>query len=360
MTPFERPIRPDDVGELIDLSVEGSPGTDSMAALQREGIAALYDVLCEHPCAYLADEVGMGKTYQALGLVALLWHERPDARVLFLSPRQNLQVKWVDEYRRFFASNYRRAQGLGDDRASSVLFREPVHRPVLYDNLRSWTPSIGMTDRVAPFLRHTSFTRPVYVRAEELADIPRLRARTRQRLRGWGLFDVSIPARLTATNASPVLNFAFADAVNARLSAESAAAPYFDLVVVDEAQCLRNPDNQTNGVLFRILRGQVRKWLFMSATPAHGGPGDLPTVLNHYPDLGELLDPALADDLAALQRAIRPILVRRPRRYLTVGGEVGKDSYRRHDPEGWGVRDPEMSPLATLAMGLVQKGVDGY
>ena len=76
-----------------------------MAEMQLQGIASIYNILCKHGFAYLADEVGMGKTYQALGLVALLWNEKPDARVLFISPRQNLQVKWHGDYIRFFASN---------------------------------------------------------------------------------------------------------------------------------------------------------------------------------------------------------------------------------------------------------------
>ena len=113
MTPFHSSIRPDDIAELIDLTVKDKPDTASMAAMQRDGVAALYNILCEYPLAYLADEVGMGKTYQALALAAVVWNEKETARILFISPRQNLQVKWVDDFRRFFASNYRRSQGLG-------------------------------------------------------------------------------------------------------------------------------------------------------------------------------------------------------------------------------------------------------
>ena len=162
MTPFTGPITPDDVEELIDFTVPDKD-TKSMAEMQCEGVAALYNILCEGPVAYLADEVGMGKTYQALGLAALVWNQKPQARILFVSPRQNLQEKWVDDYKRFFASNYRRAQKMGDDLVTSVLFGQPVHRPVQFDNLRSWSPTIGMPEQIAPFLRHTSFTRPVFI-----------------------------------------------------------------------------------------------------------------------------------------------------------------------------------------------------
>lgn len=359
MKPFTRRVRPENVGELVDLTVVDDADTQSMAEMQLQGIAAIYNILCKHGFAYLADEVGMGKTYQALGLVALLWNEKPDARVLFISPRQNLQVKWYGDYNRFFASNYRRKQGLGDDRAASVLFGEPVHRPVLFHNLRSWIPAIGMPERIAPFVRHTSFTRPIYLTSKDLDDMDEVWDRTSQQLRSWGLFEVERPRRLSSGNASELLNLAFAEALNAKLTAEADEGAYFDLVIVDEAQCLRNPDNQTNRVLFAALRDHVKKWLFMSATPAHGGPEDLPTILNHYPNGGEVLAPNLVDNLPAMQEALRSFLVRRQRRYRTgfTASMVRKDEYRSHDAEGWGVRDDEMSALGTLATGLVQKGL---
>lgn len=359
MKPFTQFVYPSDVGELIDLTVVGDPDTRSMADMQVEGIAAIYNIMCGRRFAYLADEVGMGKTYQALGLAALVWNEKPGARILFISPRQNLQVKWYDDYLRFFASNYRRRQGLGDDRSASVLFGQPLHRPVLFHNLRSWTPAIGMPERIAPFIRHTSFTRPVYLTSRDLGNMDALWRRTNQQLRSWGLFDVKRPRGLSADSASEQLNLVFAGALNAKLSDEAGGQPYFDLAIIDEAQCLRNPCNQTNQVLFAALKGHVDRWLFMSATPAHGGPADLPTILNHYPECGEVLDPELIQDLPAMQEVLQTFLVRRQRRYHTMPKPtfVGKDKYRNHDLDGWGVRDGEMSALGTLAMGLVQKGL---
>ncbi len=360
MIPFTHPVRPENVAELIDLTVEGDPNTKSMASLQLDGIAALYNILCEKPFAYLADEVGMGKTYQALGLAALLWNEQPNARILFLSPRQNLQIKWLGDYKRFFASNYRRQQGNGDDRVASVLFGEPLKRPVLYHNLRGWSASIGNPDPIAPFLRHTSFTRPIYLHAEELCN-PRMSwERARQQLRSCGMYDVTRPEKLPTDNPSLLLNLTFAQALNGKLSLAADGQPYFDLVIIDEAQCLRHPENQTNQVLFEILKGQVRRWLFMSATPAHGGPRDLPTVLNHYPECGEVLKPELVSNLPALQDALQAFLVRRQRKYRKGSPPrlVGKDCYRKHERSKWSVRDEEMSVLETLSMGLVQKGLD--
>jgi hypothetical protein len=65
---------------------------------------ALYNRLADRRLAWLADEVGMGKTYVALGVVALLRHQNPDARVLFIVPSGRLQVKWRKEIALFTRS----------------------------------------------------------------------------------------------------------------------------------------------------------------------------------------------------------------------------------------------------------------
>jgi len=62
MTLFSDSITPCDVEELIDFTVPGNEETKSMATMQRKGVAALYNILCDGHVAYLADEVGMGKT----------------------------------------------------------------------------------------------------------------------------------------------------------------------------------------------------------------------------------------------------------------------------------------------------------
>ena len=60
---------------------------------------------------YLADEVGMGKTYIALAVVALLRYFNPSLRVLFICPSGNVQEKWYGrEYRNFIRQNVKVAQ----------------------------------------------------------------------------------------------------------------------------------------------------------------------------------------------------------------------------------------------------------
>ena len=49
----------------------------------------------------------MGKTYVALGALALFRHFDPGFRVLVIAPRENIQRKWMKELRNFVRNNVR-------------------------------------------------------------------------------------------------------------------------------------------------------------------------------------------------------------------------------------------------------------
>ena len=51
-------------------------GDNSIPDLQTKGVTALCKILQKQQYAYLADEVGMGKTYQAIGVIAMLLKEK--------------------------------------------------------------------------------------------------------------------------------------------------------------------------------------------------------------------------------------------------------------------------------------------
>ena len=60
---------------------------------------------------YIADEVGLGKTYVALGIASLLRHFASIDRMgiykdVILVPKQNLQYKWIKEINNFIKHNY--------------------------------------------------------------------------------------------------------------------------------------------------------------------------------------------------------------------------------------------------------------
>ena len=62
----------------------------------------------ENNIIYIADEVGLGKTYIALGIITLFRHfnKRKEHHDLIIVPKQNLQVKWEKELGLFLDQNY--------------------------------------------------------------------------------------------------------------------------------------------------------------------------------------------------------------------------------------------------------------
>ena len=63
----------------------------------------------ENNALYIADEVGLGKTYIALGIASLMRHFSNNVESyqdVILVPKSNLQNKWAKEIRQFIANNY--------------------------------------------------------------------------------------------------------------------------------------------------------------------------------------------------------------------------------------------------------------
>src|SRR5262249_43255394 len=97
----------DTARRLLDFRGSKRSLTEDAAEEQLRGAVALHNILQTRKVAYLADEVGTGKTYVALGAVALFRHFAPDFRLLVIAPRQNIQVKWMKEQRNFVRNNVR-------------------------------------------------------------------------------------------------------------------------------------------------------------------------------------------------------------------------------------------------------------
>jgi Helicase conserved C-terminal domain len=72
---------------------------------QEDTVLRALAMLDEQPGVVLADEVGMGKTYEALGVLAARLHERPDGRSLILTPGPDLNTKWTKDLRGFCDAN---------------------------------------------------------------------------------------------------------------------------------------------------------------------------------------------------------------------------------------------------------------
>ena len=137
--------------ELIDFNA--SDIGQARAEEQLAGAVAMHNILERHNVAYLADEVGMGKTYVALGAMALFRHFAPEFRVLVIAPRENIQRKWMKELGNFAKNNVR----FPDLRVKS-LRGGPARPMVMCSNLRDFVHEVSVDSRRDFFLRMTSFS----------------------------------------------------------------------------------------------------------------------------------------------------------------------------------------------------------
>ena len=309
----------------------------AMVKQQTEGVAALCSILQKQPFAYLADEVGLGKTVQALGVAAWCRHENANSRILVITPREVIQRGWVTEFELFASKIW-----LGDRKA---LGKELT----LHHRLVQWLTTIRETTGIS-LLRHPSFMRPLHATDE--------RKNWRSLLQGTGLH---LPKKwlddepaLKGEDRSWAYNVHFAKLLNRWLRDEEVR---FNLVIVDEAQCLRR-ENQSNKVLYTLLEGLVDKWLFVSATPAHSGIETIRDVITKYPEgcNGLLAEDTAdgADQQKELLEVLSRHMIRRVRCYDIGGMLLTKAQYRRDLPEAMAYSSND-SAMGALSVALVQK-----
>ncbi|MBN9657048.1 MAG: DEAD/DEAH box helicase family protein [Acidobacteria bacterium] len=215
-----RRIEPIDVAtaeKLVNFRGRGGSAF-SFARQQLEGAVALHNLLAAERFAYIADEVGMGKTYVALGTIGLLRHFNPGFRVLYVVPKENLQRKWQKEARNFAAKNW-----LQVDHRVKTFQDTPARELFSCGNLLEFIRETALNSNRDFLLRMSSFSLPlagqtakwVELRDKVLAELPWISP---------NLFDLRNKA---------AFKDAFARAVNSVM-------PEFDLLVVDEAHNLKH------------------------------------------------------------------------------------------------------------------------
>ncbi|HEX8876128.1 MAG TPA: DEAD/DEAH box helicase family protein [Phycisphaerales bacterium] len=315
--------------DLLDMGARIGPGP--RAEEQLEGAVALHNILERDRVAYLADEVGMGKTYVALGALALFRHFQPRFRVLILAPRENIQQKWMKEMRNFVAHNVRfrdlRVRGV-DDR--------PTRPLVACGNLTEFVRESSLDRERDFFLRLTSFSLPVSGRQSVDGDGARkLRDGLRAHL-PW-LSDDIFDLRSKQTFKENV-----AQAINC-------AIPDFDLVIVDEAHNLKHGFSEHSAARNRVLGlvmgrssaataprlfphygHRAKRVLFLSATPIEETYQHLWNQLDIFglsAGFDELKRPDLPED--RLKACAARFLVRRVTSIRVGDTDLTKNLYRR-------------------------------
>lgn len=283
------------VRSYIDFDGHGEtsePGPQ--ARLQSEGVAALWHLLETKSFAYLADEVGMGKTRQAMGIIATQFLRKPDSHVAIICPGEALQRQWESEWSDFLRNCYR----LLDERLLGADGRqlEPLQA---HENLRDFARALRNDEGRIHLLRYSSFSWPLALGREDLASMMARYAATAG-VDGEENFNPQEQAiathfagRRSNDDSRHELTRALAETYCARIAAllthgtvqdeQGGRQPHrkLDLVICDEAQYLRHPDNFRNQCIARIFRGNAGRWLFMSATPLHAGQHDIKS-LDHY------------------------------------------------------------------------------
>lgn len=322
---------------------------------QLEAAVAVYNMLEHQRVAYLADEVGMGKTYVALAALALLRHFKPRTRVLVLAPSENIQKKWIREFRTFTDVCVR----YSDLRVKS-LQGAPARGIVECANLAELVREVTIDPDRDFFARLTSFSFGLSNDSASLRE-------TRDRLLRY--LPAEDPAQFSLTNKS-----AFKDAV---ALAVSRALPRFDLVIVDEAHKLKAgfrqgqksqaSRNRMLGLAFgthgeaQTTSSRVQRLLMLSATPVEDDYRQLWNQLDMFGRAGGVaeLKNATIDDEARRTAAAR-ILIRRVTSLDCASGRLTKTEYRREWRRG-GVQlhdtTATIDDSQKLTVALVQKKV---
>jgi superfamily II DNA or RNA helicase len=330
------------------------------AESQLEGAVALHNILEAKRVAYLADEVGLGKTYVALGAFALFRHFNPKFRLLVIAPKENIQRKWIKELRNFVRNNIR----FPDLRVKS-LQDTPARSPVYCSNLYELVRETSIDPDRDFFARLTSFS---FGLAEDSEGWRKRRDRLLALL-PWidaDLFDLRNKERFKQNYARAVC----------------CAIPAFDLVIIDEGHNLKHGlqrsaslrnhllaltfgNDNGEGINRRTLPyygRRARRVLFLSATPLEE---DYYQIWNQLDVVGfgeaepSLCDPNISDEQK--REALSSFLIRRVSSVQVAGEQLTKNLYRREWRSGGVAIHDESLPVPDerqrLVVALIQKKV---
>lgn len=334
--------------KLLDFS-GGDPQLEVLGELQLEGAVALQNMLAdpEVGMGYLADEVGMGKTYITLGVVAMMRYFNPGYRVLYICPSRNVQEKWYGrECPNFIKTNVltrnfriRTPQGeAGTPSMPCTNVDDLIHAATtgyygdIFVRMSSFSMAMGEDDEgLERHLRELKEHVPVSV----LGKVPRHKESIKK---------------------------AYAKALNYLL-------PTFDLVVIDEAHNFKHPfeSSARNLALSRILgfnqnegdeyRKRVKSALLLSATPFDLNPMHLYNQLNLVGKANLLPEEADCQDPGRLKEAMARFMVRRLNELVINGERHTRNMYRREWRKGERAEIDFETDEHKLITALVQKHV---
>lgn len=254
------------------------------------------------PGVILCDEVGMGKTYVALGVIAEYLCRYPTSRILVLTPSADLAEKWTQDLGRFAAENVSaqigrrmrlprnrswRLEDILGARDKSRLWILPISvffhsrsrgerkefREVAYQLL---SRGAGCTPPERKVLWHRlgGRGRPPRRRKNVFWSgslVPSMRNTVISLLKDHGHYPLS-PERVPEASLKHLQDDLRWHLIRSRLR-------QFSLIVVDEAHQLKNPDTKRYRALEAVFRKAFRDMLFLTATPFQLGPEELEHIM---------------------------------------------------------------------------------
>lgn len=268
---------------------DGIPAAD--VDRQEDTVLRALEMLDDRPGVLLADEVGMGKTYEALGIAAATQYQNRRSRIVVVTPGPDLNTKWFSEFSRFremydFGENVVAVRSLAEFIQKARKHAVVVAPVTIFQSGRGagaqtyllslyfyWKALHGHTaNAIMARFRDGRHDR-VDVAAERFLDVFGLsqveshlvKAFRRGRSGGAaGLDDLYERGGLDAfENAAAVRNALY----RARFVLTGKLMPMLDLLIVDEAHKLKNPGSLRTQAMRRVFDGRFRKALFLTATP---------------------------------------------------------------------------------------------
>ena len=351
--------------QLLDFSGDGQD-QGNIWEEQLEGAVAIHNILVREKVAYLADEVGMGKTFVALGAISLFRHFNPGWRVLYITPRQNIQEKWFKEIHNFTRNNWK----VVDNRVRSFQ-STPAYRIARCDSLFDLVRQVNSNPNRDFLMRMTSFSLPLPTLSDDNVD--RWVQKRKEIIEQIPWLEGHFPVpRQQAEKADFKDNYA--GAVNTIL-------PHFDMLVIDEGHNLKHGRQGAaarNRLMAQVLGHpglanprfsnygrRFDRVLILSATPLESDYRELWNQLDLF-DHGqewEILNAADAADVTEQdkQAEAHRFLVRRLGG-LTIGQQrYTKNRYRREWRNGGlSIHDKQLpipDERQRLIVALVQKKV---
>ncbi|MBO9484526.1 DEAD/DEAH box helicase family protein [Salinisphaera sp. G21_0] len=330
---------------IIDFS-GGQPALGDLGNLQLEGAVALHNMLVNPDIGmgYLADEVGMGKTYIALGVVAFLRYFNPKLKVLYICPSRNVQEKWLREYLSMTkyniqTSHYRIRSVTGKPASPYVSCRN------VPELIR--TASLGHFSDI--FISKSSFS--ISLSDDESS---------------WVGKRESIRTLVPAHQWEGIIH-SKAEVKDQYAAALNYILPTFDLVIIDEAHNFKKDANSSdrNRVLSQVLgfsdrekfQPRARNALLLSATPYDR---DISQLRNQLILIGKqhlLPDNIDNNDRDSIKTRLQAFMVRRLNALKVNDTLHTRNMYRTEHRQGEQAEITLNSDEQKLVTALVQKKV---